>query len=425
MKKLFSVLLAVLLLAALAVPALAAPVIEEPGADGGTPVGQDIGWYIEDDILHLTDTGDTFDFPADEPPFAAYAEEFSVVTIDSGVTSLGSNLFRNCTRLTEVHIPLSVTRIGVDVFSGCTSLKTITYDGTGSMFERVIAEDYDAYDALVQSGVDILMQYSGPVTDPEAAPTPTPAPTPVPGEPIPVEITEELRDDVKTDPTVYSFEEGRDKGRVTSTFRYAYGQAFAMEQYFTLATGPFGGDYSMRVGIPKEDDLVYTFTAQPNAVYLLTYTYGYSTRYAANTSTVTLEGPGGNRKTNVRASGGALRPGYLEVVLIRVDGTAPVPTPAPTPAPQAASVKLSADAGTARAEGFEGLFARVALILDNNGVSGLYVTQATVNPDGSIVIPAFMVPGLRVTAVNIALVPTIGDISKPNPTVAASDFVRF
>ena len=64
----------------------------------------------------------------------------------------------------------------------------------------------------------------------------------------------------------------------------------------------------------------------------------------------------------------------------------------------------------------------MALVIDNNGVSGLYVTQVTVNDDGSIVIPSFQVPGLTVKGVNIVLVPTIGDIQKPNPEVRAMDF---
>ena len=93
-----------------------------------------------------------------------------------------------------------------------------------------------------------------------------------------------------------------------------------------------------------------------------------------------------------------------------------------TPGASAASVKLSSDAKSAQAANFAGLYARVALVLDNNGQSGLYVTQATINTDGSIVIPSFMVPGLKVKGVNIALVPTLGDISSAQPTVRASDF---
>ena len=91
--------------------------------------------------------------------------------------------------------------------------------------------------------------------------------------------------------------------------------------------------------------------------------------------------------------------------------------------PEVIEVKLSADARTAQASGnLEGVYARVAIVLNNRGQSGLYVTQAAIKADGSIDIPSFAVPGLTVTAVNIALVPSIADISSSTPAVLCSDF---
>ena len=89
------------------------------------------------------------------------------------------------------------------------------------------------------------------------------------------------------------------------------------------------------------------------------------------------------------------------------------------------SVTITADGKSANVMGDRtGLFARVALVLDNNGVSGLYVTQATINSDGTIVIPTFMVPGLTVTGINVALVPSLDDIISSTPTVQAMDFKK-
>ena len=74
---------------------------------------------------------------------------------------------------------------------------------------------------------------------------------------------------------------------------------------------------------------------------------------------------------------------------------------------------------------FSGLYARIALVIDNNGVSGLLLTQAEINPGGVIVIPAFILPGLSVKGVSVALVPTLEDIISPKPNVIASSFRMF
>ena len=100
------------------------------------------------------------------------------------------------------------------------------------------------------------------------------------------------------------------------------------------------------------------------------------------------------------------------------------PTGEPLPS---VTVEIAEDGKTAKAAGpdVSRVFVRIALVLDNNGVSGLYVTQGTINPDGTIVIPSFQVPGLKVTGVSIVLTGVVDDILKPNPQAAASAFRMF
>lgn len=96
-----------------------------------------------------------------------------------------------------------------------------------------------------------------------------------------------------------------------------------------------------------------------------------------------------------------------------------------TPKPKA-DIGILADGKSAVASGeYDGLYARVALILDNGGVSGLYVTQAMINTDGTILVPEFMVPGLTVKGVNIALVGTLDDIQSSTPNVVVSAFMMY
>ena len=92
----------------------------------------------------------------------------------------------------------------------------------------------------------------------------------------------------------------------------------------------------------------------------------------------------------------------------------------------AQTVRITADGRTAQVTGSTaGIYARVALVLSINGESGLYVTQAPINENGVIVIPAFTVPGMTVTGVNVSLVKTLKDITSPSPDVVSSDFILF
>ena len=73
----------------------------------------------------------------------------------------------------------------------------------------------------------------------------------------------------------------------------------------------------------------------------------------------------------------------------------------------------------------EGIYVRVALVMENNGQTGLYVTQVDISQGGSIQIPTFSVPGLTVKAVNIALVGSLEDIQSRTPAAIASDFLNL
>ena len=52
--------------------------------------------------------------------------KLTTITIPNSVKSIGSSAFHICNNLTNVVIPNSVTNIGVDAFYGCKSLTTMT-----------------------------------------------------------------------------------------------------------------------------------------------------------------------------------------------------------------------------------------------------------------------------------------------------------
>ena len=51
-----------------------------------------------------------------------YCSRLTSITISDGVTSIGGHVFQNCSRLTSINIPDGVTSIGQDAFNSCTSL---------------------------------------------------------------------------------------------------------------------------------------------------------------------------------------------------------------------------------------------------------------------------------------------------------------
>lgn len=57
---------------------------------------------------------------------STYRGSDTEVTIPTGVTSIGSSAFKNCTAVTTVTIPDGVTSIGYSAFSGCSSLRNIS-----------------------------------------------------------------------------------------------------------------------------------------------------------------------------------------------------------------------------------------------------------------------------------------------------------
>ena len=72
------------------------------------------------------------------------------VTIQEGVTSIGSSAFDGCTSLTTVTIPESVEILGGSAFSGCTSLTTVTIPDNSKLtkIERYVFMDCSSLTAI-------------------------------------------------------------------------------------------------------------------------------------------------------------------------------------------------------------------------------------------------------------------------------------
>ena len=71
---------------------------------------------------------------------------------------------------------------------------------------------------------------------------------------------------------------------------------------------------------------------------------------------------------------------------------------------------------------YDDLYARVALLMDFGGLTGLYVTQVPIAANGLVEIPTVVLPGIEVLAVSIVLVSRLEDISTPTPEAITSIF---
>lgn len=77
-------------------------------------------------ILTITGTGAIPNYTAESPaPWYSYRATIENVVIGSGVNSIGSYAFYNCSKIKSVNIPETVTEIGTGAFYGNTSISTL------------------------------------------------------------------------------------------------------------------------------------------------------------------------------------------------------------------------------------------------------------------------------------------------------------
>ena len=96
----------------------------EPSVPTSGACGENLTWKIEDGVLTISGTGAMTGYPPSQSPWAA--AKIKSVVIESGVTSIGSHAFSDCSSLTSVEIPNSITFIDQGAFSGCSNLASIT-----------------------------------------------------------------------------------------------------------------------------------------------------------------------------------------------------------------------------------------------------------------------------------------------------------
>ena len=88
--------------------------------------GTELTWKLSDGILTITGTGSMTNWTSySVAPWDSYKDSIMSVVIDSGVTSVGSYAFNNCSALETISLPEGLTSIGNNAFQDCSSLATV------------------------------------------------------------------------------------------------------------------------------------------------------------------------------------------------------------------------------------------------------------------------------------------------------------
>ena len=112
---------------------------DEPGtpSEPGTPVnsgicGDNVTWTLHSNgMLQISGSGKMYDYSySSNVPWYKIRKKITSVTIDAGVTSIGSRAFYDCDGLTGIVIPEGVTSIGSDAFWDCGALQSIYIPST-------------------------------------------------------------------------------------------------------------------------------------------------------------------------------------------------------------------------------------------------------------------------------------------------------
>ena len=88
--------------------------------------GPDLRWHLTDNgVLTISGKGDMYNYSNDHrAPWYGY--DIKRIIIGDGITTIGDNVFSDCSSLTSVTIPNSVTEISDYTFEYCRALTSVT-----------------------------------------------------------------------------------------------------------------------------------------------------------------------------------------------------------------------------------------------------------------------------------------------------------
>ena len=154
---------------------------EDPSVAGNKPAGDhsgdttpsqseqsqpgNVSWSLNGGVLTISGNGEMKDIPGGggngwDPtdwPWLVDKASITSVIIEPGVTTIGSEAFKDCINLSSVTIPDSVTWIGIYAFMGCDSLTSVNVPNsvTGTL-NYTFADCDNLKEATIGTGIESI-----------------------------------------------------------------------------------------------------------------------------------------------------------------------------------------------------------------------------------------------------------------------------
>ena len=107
------------------------------GEEPSNKLGDNLTWEISSaGALTIKGTGTMANLTGNAP-WSDQINKITTVTIENGVSSIGSNAFAGCDQVLIVNLPSTVTIIGESAFAQCPEIKVVNYAGTTAQKEMI------------------------------------------------------------------------------------------------------------------------------------------------------------------------------------------------------------------------------------------------------------------------------------------------
>lgn len=114
--------------------------------------GENCTWVLNDGVLTISGTGAMTDYAHTKTPWYSYKNTITSVIVEEGVTTIGTQAFRDFSNLESLSIPSTVTTMKESSAEECTSLETVTF-AAGS--QLAVMERFVFYDAKKLSTISL------------------------------------------------------------------------------------------------------------------------------------------------------------------------------------------------------------------------------------------------------------------------------